>query len=157
MNRYFHLLGDRMPHNFHLPSWEMQELPKMISSFQSVLQDLEQGYVIPEVRCARWRLMPHVGQVYIILRQLRQNITPRLFLHSALAFFHLRCIPVGYMQPCMYKCSYLHIEMHLILQQNRFAKCDICVKIKMEKRGCLNREKQMELKSLRKDNLDRVE
>ena len=43
------------------------------------------------------------------------------------------------------------------LQQNRFAKCDICTKIKMDRKGCLDKVKQAELKLKLQEHLSRVE
>ena len=42
-------------------------------------------------------------------------------------------------------------------QENRFAKCDICVALKMEQKSCLDKEKQAELKQKHQEHLERVE
>ena len=42
------------------------------------------------------------------------------------------------------------------IQENRFAKCDICVKIKMERKGTLDKQLQGELKSNLESHLERV-
>ena len=42
------------------------------------------------------------------------------------------------------------------LQENRFAKCDICVAIKMERKSCLDKEKQAELRKSHQEHLERV-
>ena len=44
-----------------------------------------------------------------------------------------------------------------LLQQNRFAKCDLCVKIKMERSGCLQKNKQIQLKATLQEHLNKVE
>ena len=45
----------------------------------------------------------------------------------------------------------------LNMQENRFSKCDTCVKLKLEKRECLDKDKQLLLDQELKKHLAKVE
>ena len=47
--------------------------------------------------------------------------------------------------------------LFMILQENRFSKCDTCVKLKLEKKGCLDKEQQLLLQKELNQHLDKVE
>ena len=44
----------------------------------------------------------------------------------------------------------------LLQQENRFSKCDICIKVKLERKNCLDKAKQEELRKLLDKHQERV-
>ena len=51
---------------------------------------------------------------------------------------------------------YTYIHTYLKFQEDRFAKCDICVKVKNEKKGTMDKEVQKQLQEKLNKHLDRV-
>lgn len=49
------------------------------------------------------------------------------------------------------------INLIVTMKENRFAKCDICVKIKLERKECLHKALHNELRERHEAHLKRVE
>ena len=150
MQRYFHLIGDRMPHNsqIHLPSWETQK-----DLYTRYAEDMTlQNIASTEVVCLSMFYKLWNGDFsYVVIPEVSLDCmcmhTFNMCMTCDLRITH----QTGILAFCVMEHLFHYV------QQNRFAKCDICVKIKVERRDCLDKKKQSDLSGRLQDHLKMVE
>lgn len=138
MERYFHLVSDKMPHNgqIHFPSWETKN-----DVYQHYCSDMSQQQLVIIYHKTQY-VSAHFIEFGHGLSYFPKVMIPEIYKQHRDSYYHVFCYTISL-------CYHYHA-----LQENRFAKC---VRFKLKRKEYLNKDQQALLRTKLQEYLEQVE